>query len=100
MRPHTINCNGIRNGIHHIVNRINGNGINGACRRVNGSLDLKILGMNSDTAVDGIDCALVHYRQSAPKAPLHIDLLKVGSSNTIPIQNRQPLKYDKISVPR
>lgn len=45
--------------------------------RVGEALDLKILGLNSGTAMDGIDCALVHYRQSSPEAPLHMNILKV-----------------------
>ena len=40
-------------------------------------LDYTILGMNSGTAMDGIDCALVRYRQESPESPLHIELLKV-----------------------
>ena len=40
-------------------------------------LDLKVLGMNSGTAMDGIDCALVHYRQESPEAPLHMRIIKV-----------------------
>ena len=41
-------------------------------------LDYTILGMNSGTAMDGIDCALVRYRQESPESPLHMELLKVG----------------------
>lgn len=41
-------------------------------------LDVKIMGMNSGTAMDGIDCALVHYTQESPDAPLHMKLLQVS----------------------
>lgn len=43
-----------------------------------GKLDLVVLGMNSGTAMDGIDCALVRYRQESPQAPLHMKMLKVS----------------------
>lgn len=44
----------------------------------NGSLELRVLGMNSGTAMDGIDCALVRYTQESPTAPLHMEVLKVS----------------------
>jgi hypothetical protein len=66
----------------HAVNGHTTNGLNGHTngtprRNPDGSLDIKVLGMNSGTAMDGIDCALVHYRQASPIAPLHMDLLQV-----------------------
>ncbi|RMY64559.1 hypothetical protein D0862_15319, partial [Hortaea werneckii] len=39
-------------------------------------LDFTILGMNSGTAMDGIDCALVRYRQESPESVLRMELLK------------------------
>jgi hypothetical protein len=42
-----------------------------------GTLDIRVLGMNSGTAMDGIDCALVRYRQASPTEPLHMEILKV-----------------------
>lgn len=56
----------------------NGHQSNGRAGRVSGTLDLTVLGMNSGTAMDGIDCALVHYRQESPTSPLHMKVLKVG----------------------
>lgn len=62
--------------------------------RLAGTLDLKVLGMNSGTAMDGIDCALVHYRQESPTSPLHMRILKVGrltNSHIRPLFEHTPL---------
>ncbi|EON65866.1 anhydro-N-acetylmuramic acid kinase [Coniosporium apollinis CBS 100218] len=69
----------------HASNGVHANGLSsGVHRRADGSLDVRVLGLNSGTAMDGIDCALVHYRQSSPTAPLHMNILK----------------YDEIPVPQ
>lgn len=66
------------NGTHTNGNGLPANGRNGVRRHADGSLDLVVLGMNSGTAMDGIDCALVRYRQESPTAPLHMEVLKVS----------------------
>ena len=68
------------NGTYTNGTHTNGNGVsaNVVSRLADGSLDLTVLGMNSGTAMDGIDCALVRYRQESPTAPLHMELLKVS----------------------
>ena len=63
----------------HVAKGTHTNGVNGhASASIQpGTLDLTVLGMNSGTCMDGIDCALVRYTQERPDAPLHMELLHV-----------------------
>ncbi len=39
-------------------------------------LSLRVLGLNSGTSMDGVDCVLCHFTQQSPHDPLHLKIIK------------------------
>ena len=67
-------------------NAIDGVGVTNGTRRVAGTkpLDLKVIGLNCGTSVDGVDCVHVHYTQEHPDAPLKAELLNYDEGRNSP----------------
>ncbi|KAH8724579.1 Anhydro-N-acetylmuramic acid kinase [Phaeosphaeriaceae sp. PMI808] len=55
-------------------------------------LDLRVLGVCTESGLNKLDFALVHYRQDSPEAPLYVDLLKYNKT-PVPPPIRSPLLH-------
>ena len=55
-------------------------------------LDIRVLGLNCGTSVDGIDCALCHFRQDTADSPLRLDLERYDEVDIEPAARQRILK--------
>jgi hypothetical protein len=52
-------------------------------RELKSSLGLMVLGMCVDAALDGVSCALLHYRQPSTDGSLPVSILKVNTHGSL-----------------
>lgn len=52
-------------------------------RKPNSSLGLTVLGMCVDAALDGVSCALLHYRQPSTDGSLPVSILRVNTHGSL-----------------
>lgn len=53
------------------------NGDHVAANGTGQTLNMRVLGLNSGTSMDGIDCVLCDFRQDSPDSAMHFGIVKV-----------------------